>query len=600
MRGRSDRLGRGMPRRPCGELWARALCLALPFVSACTTPRAPPRPAAARTERPPAKNPLLETAAPEPPEPDVCPYDAYYEDTSFFVSLDAKESRGGSRFQGKDEGACGDTTLTLETDEKGATLTATRAGKSALVFRDPSDFVMLEGCVDLTGDGSPELVVRRPSASGAPESTEVISLEATPRSLLKVPFDLELRRTKQGPFGYELVNDDGIVFTHATLPVVFAQRDGRFQRIGSGEREYWSARRELVKGVLECHAKTPGPVPRPFVNMWFSSSLYLGDWDERRATFEIDGMQSIELELARPALVKRLDGETQAPPLPTNVWLASRSATAEIKKALAELSALPALPLTTEVEELPASDDPNEPAPPKGLRYLNRPKGAGALLERCGKWTVEQVNGVEVSAHVRLKNPEGRYAGSIMPSVVIGDVSAEWCFDLTGDGTPELLVTETSGGAHCCHTYRVISLGATPELILEFPAGNAWLEGPENLDGTGPYELVGRDDFLTADASASPYAETYFVPVVFALEKGKYVRRTRRFKRFLEKERSELAAEYAEDGTGLTMDPSGWMALSMLIGDWEKVKGRLPIEPSARAWFDPETTLKKIQNDIER
>jgi hypothetical protein len=146
----------------------------------------------------------------------------------------------------------------------------------------------------------------------------------------------------------------------------------------------------------------------------------------------------------------------------------------------------------------------------------------------------------------------------------------------------------------------VISLGATPELVLDFAAGNAWLEGPSNLDGTGPYELVGRDDFLTADASASSYAETYFVPIVFVLEKGKYVRRTRRFKRFLENERAELAAEYAENGAGLTMDPSGWMALSLLIGDWEKVKGRLPIEPSARAWFDPENTLVRIRRDIER
>jgi hypothetical protein len=287
--------------------------------------------------------------------------------------------------------------------------------------------------------------------------------------------------------------------------------------------------------------------------------------------------------------------------VPTNVWLASKGAPSEITKVLAELTKLPALPVTTEVEESATESDPNEPPPPKGFRFLGHPKGSGALVERCGKYAVEQVSDDEIQEHVRLRNAEGGYVGRIMPAVRIGRASAEWCFDLTGDGIPELLVEESSGGAHCCHTFRVFSLGATPELLLDFPAGNAWLEGPENLDQTRAYELVGRDDFLTRDASASPYAATYFVPAVFVFEKGKYVRRTRRFRALLEKERDELAAEYREENpNGTSSDPSGWMALSLLLGDWEKMKSRLPIEPSSRAWFDPEGTLRRIQRDIER
>ena len=50
----------------------------------------------------------------------------------------------------------------------------------------------------------------------------------------------------------------------------------------------------------------------------------------------------------------------------------------------------------------------------------------------------------------------------------------------------------------------------------------------------------------------------------------------------------------------MTDDPSGWMALALLVGDWEKVKGRLPIQPSSRAWFDPEGTLARIRRDLER
>ncbi len=579
-----------------------AACLAALALFGCSARAPAPSRAPQRAARPPAPKPV---AAPEPEptvEPEICPYEDYYEEQSFFVSLEPNESTQGSRFYGRDEGACGDRTLVLATDGRGATLTATHAGKSVVVFRDTTDFVMLEGCVDLTGDGSPELVVRRPDDSGKLGSTEVIALEATPRSLFKIPFDLELRKTKGGPYPYELVNDEGFVMTHAVLPVVFAYRNGRFERIGASNREYWEKRRELVKKTLDCHAKTPGAMPRTFVNVWFSQSLYVGDWDEKKQAYDIDPTQQLELDLARKAYAKTLDGQAAFPVVPTSVWLASKGAPADIATALAELSKLPPLPVTTEVEEEPPSDDANAPPPPPpGFRFLGRPKDRGALVEHCGKYTVEQVGDDEIHTHVRLRNAEGRYVGRIMPAVSIGHAEAEWCFDLTGDGVPELLVSESSGGAHCCHTFRVISLGATPELLLDYQAGNAWLEGPENLDQTRAYELVGRDDFLTNDASASSYAATYFVPVVWVYEKGKYVRRTRRFKALLEKERSELAAEYHEESpNGFTSDPSGWMALSLLLGDWEKVKGRLPIEPSGRAWFDPEGTLARIQRDIER
>lgn len=578
----------------------RAACLVALVVAGCSARSSAPSRAPERAARPAKPKPVARPAEEKIVEPDVCPYEDYYEDQSFFASIEPVESLRGSRFYGREQGACGDRTLVLATDERGATLTVTRAGQSAVVFRDATDYAMLEGCVDLTGDGSPELVIRRHDDAGKFVSTEVIALEATPRSLFKVPFDLELRKTTGGPFPYELVNDDGILMTTAVLPVVFAHRNGRFERIGPADRDYWEARRERVKKVLECHAKTPGAMPRTFVNMWFAASLYVGDWDDKKQGYEIDPTQLLELELARHAFAKALDGDKALPVVPTSVWLASKGAPAEITTALAELSKLPALPVTTEVDDEPESDESAAPPPP-GFRFLRHPKDRGTLVERCGKYNVEQVSDDEIQRHVRLRNGDGRYVARIMPAVSIGHAAAEWCFDLTGDGVPELLVAESSGGAHCCNNFLVISLGATPELLLDFPAGNAWLEGPQNLDQTRAFELVGRDDFLTHEASASSYAATYFVPVVFVYEKGKYVRRTRRFKALLEKERSELAAEYREENAnGLTMDPSGWMALSLLLGDWEKVKGRLPIEPSSRAWFDPDATLARIQRSIER
>jgi hypothetical protein len=576
----------------------RASAVAALVFGACA-----PRAAAPSRPPSPAKSTLpkqVVTPRTEEPEPAVCEFEDHYEDATFLVSLEADSRAYGSRFVAREEGACGDATLVLASDRAGATLTMSREGQSAVVFRDTKDFVLFEGCVDLTGDGVPELVVHHSGAGSGSGSiaTRVVSLGASPRTLLDVPFDLELRKTRTGPYGYELVNDDALVYTEPRLPLVYAHRNGRFERVGATDREYWRGRRDRVKKVLECNAKTPEPVPRVFANAWFATSLYVGDWDEERRAFRVDPAQALEFELARPLLEKGLADDAKVRELPPSVWLASKHARAEVKTMLSALSALPPPPQTTEAEDFPVDEDST---PPPGFRFLRTPTGRGALLEKCGDYVVEQVSEDELEKHVRLRNAAGAYAGRILPAVSFGSVSAEWCFDLTRDGIPELLVTESSGGAHCCHTFRVISLGPTPELLLEFDAGNGWLEGPENVDGTGAFELLGRDDFLVNDASASPYAATYFVPVVFAFENGKYVRKTRRFKKLLEREREELAADYrSEDARGMSDDPSGWMALSLLIGDWEKVKPRLPIQPSAKTWFDPETTLQRILRDIER
>lgn len=73
------------------------------------------------------------------------------------------------------------------------------------------------------------------------------------------------------------------------------------------------------------------------------------------------------------------------------------------------------------------------------------------------------------------------------PQYGIGD-------DLTGDGTPDLLISEYTGGAHCCSNYYVLSLhtGGPVELLARI-AG--WHGGAEfrDLDGDGTPEAVLRD-----------------------------------------------------------------------------------------------------------
>ena len=55
--------------------------------------------------------------------------------------------------------------------------------------------------------------------------------------------------------------------------------------------------------------------------------------------------------------------------------------------------------------------------------------------------------------------------------------------DLTGDGTPELVVGTWSGGAHCCRSYAVVSLGETPRLLGVIDTQDSELRVEVGADG---------------------------------------------------------------------------------------------------------------------
>lgn len=64
--------------------------------------------------------------------------------------------------------------------------------------------------------------------------------------------------------------------------------------------------------------------------------------------------------------------------------------------------------------------------------------------------------------------------------------------DMTGDGTPDLIVTEWTGGAHCCTNYYIYRVGsAGPELVDEIRAEHGG--GFADLDRDGRPEFEGRD-----------------------------------------------------------------------------------------------------------
>jgi hypothetical protein len=64
--------------------------------------------------------------------------------------------------------------------------------------------------------------------------------------------------------------------------------------------------------------------------------------------------------------------------------------------------------------------------------------------------------------------------------------------DINGDGQPEAVLVSFSGGAHCCWTHHIISLGKKPGLLREFENGAT--ASFKDLRGNGQIEILVRDD----------------------------------------------------------------------------------------------------------
>lgn len=92
--------------------------------------------------------------------------------------------------------------------------------------------------------------------------------------------------------------------------------------------------------------------------------------------------------------------------------------------------------------------------------------------------------------------------------------------DVNGDGVPDLVLESYSGGAHCCWTYYIISLGAKPHLIKQFDneRGVSFVHNAKN----------GRIDIVTQDGTFDYFDEqchacTAFPVVYLRLEGDKFV-----------------------------------------------------------------------------
>jgi hypothetical protein len=66
--------------------------------------------------------------------------------------------------------------------------------------------------------------------------------------------------------------------------------------------------------------------------------------------------------------------------------------------------------------------------------------------------------------------------------------------DINADGFPDLVVSAWSGGAHCCYSSGVYSVGESVKAILVLETGNCGSGELEDLDGNGTREFITCDD----------------------------------------------------------------------------------------------------------
>jgi len=168
-------------------------------------------------------------------------------------------------------------------------------------------------------------------------------------------------------------------------------------------------------------------------------------------------------------------------------------------------------------------------ATPAGAQSFREPPASGYGLhdERTvGPFTVQRW----VSATSPPVSPAGMcecitvvYEGEryLLSLGAPGQMSARSVSDLTGhdingDGQPDLIFSDWSGGAHCCYTTTVHSVGPEVKLVLALDTGNCGPGEFVDLDADGVLEFVTCDD--TWAYTYCSFADSPFPRVVYGYD----------------------------------------------------------------------------------
>jgi len=121
--------------------------------------------------------------------------------------------------------------------------------------------------------------------------------------------------------------------------------------------------------------------------------------------------------------------------------------------------------------------------------------------------------------------------------------------DINGDGLPDLVMSAWSGGAHCCFSSAVYSVGEDAKKVLTVESGNCGPGAFEDLDGNGTQEFITCDDRWASTYCS--FADSPLPRVIYSYNasRGEYVPDT---PHFAGRYRDQLSASLDEAQTWLS------------------------------------------------
>ncbi len=173
---------------------------------------------------------------------------------------------------------------------------------------------------------------------------------------------------------------------------------------------------------------------------------------------------------------------------------------------------------------------------------------------------------------------------------------------LTREGDPQIIVTEFSGGAHCCTSTWILNrpVGAAAWSMIEGEMLDGGGYGVEDILGDGALELISVDNhFLYAFDS---YAGSFAPIKIWQLEDGKLQEIT---------DRAEMRPRLVQDLAGLEFSAKtnpdlwksngflvGWVASKIRLGEGDEAWAKFMANYDRKSDFGPQicTTGQKVED----